>query len=67
MGSIPGSGRYPGGGHHHRLCYSYLESHSQRRLEGYSLWGHRESDMTEATRTCITESLCSISEANPIL
>ena len=25
------------------------ESHGQRRLEGYSLWGHKESDMIEAT------------------
>ena len=24
-------------------------SHGQRSLEGYSPWGHRESDMTEAT------------------
>ena len=47
-GSILGSGRssegrrgtpvfFPGG------------SHGQRSLEGYSPWGHRESDMTEAT------------------
>ena len=26
------------------------ESHGQRSLEGYSPWGHRESDMTEATQ-----------------
>ena len=25
------------------------ESHGQRRLVGYSPWGHKESDMTEAT------------------
>ena len=25
------------------------ESHGQRRLEGYSLWGHKESDMIEVT------------------
>ena len=25
------------------------ESHGQRRLEGYSPWAHKESDMTEAT------------------
>ena len=25
------------------------ESHGQRRLEGYSLKGHKESDTTEAT------------------
>ena len=26
------------------------ESHGQRSLESYSPWGHRESDMTEATQ-----------------
>ena len=25
------------------------ESHGQRSLEGYSPWGHKESDMTEVT------------------
>ena len=25
------------------------ESHGQRSLEGYSLWGHKELDTTEAT------------------
>ena len=25
------------------------ESHEQRSLAGYSPWGHKESDMTEAT------------------
>ena len=25
------------------------ESHGQRSLEGYSPWGHRESDRTEVT------------------
>ena len=25
------------------------ESHGQRSLVGYSLWGHKESDTTEAT------------------
>ena len=25
------------------------ESHGQRSLAGYSLWGHRESDMPEVT------------------
>ena len=25
------------------------ESHRQRSLAGYSLWGHKESDRTEAT------------------
>ena len=27
------------------------ESHEQKRLEGYSSWGHKESDMTEQLST----------------
>ena len=27
------------------------ESHGKRSLVGYSLWGHKESDMTEYART----------------
>ena len=29
------------------LQYSCLENSGQRHLEGYSPWGHKESDMTE--------------------
>ena len=44
----PGFGRSPGGGHGNPHQYSYLESpHGQRSLAGYSLWGRKESDMTE--------------------
>ena len=57
-GSIPGSGRPPGGGSGNPLQYSCLEtpmdrgaSHGQRSLVGYSPWGHKESDMTEYTHT----------------
>ena len=47
-GSIPGLGRRPGGGNGNPLQYSCLENpHGQRSLAGYSLWGHKESDMTE--------------------
>ena len=50
MGSIPGLGRSPGEGNGNPLQYSCLEnSHGQRSLEGYSLWGHKELDTTEAT------------------
>ena len=43
------SGRSPGGGHGNPLQYSCLEnSHGQRSLAGYSPWGPRESDVTEA-------------------
>ena len=45
LGSITGLGRYPGGGHVNPLQYSCQENpHGQRRLVGYSQWGHKESD-----------------------
>ena len=50
VGSIPGSGRSLGGGHGNPLQYSRLENpQRQRSLVGYSPWGHKESDTTEAT------------------
>ena len=37
VGSIPGLGRSPGGGHGNLLQYSHLENpHGQRSLVGYS-------------------------------
>ena len=45
LGSIPGLGRSPGEGNSYPLQYSHLDG--QRRLAGYSPWGHKESDMTE--------------------
>jgi len=48
LGSIPGLGRCPGGGHDIALQNSCLENPCGRRsLAGYSPWGHKESDMTE--------------------
>ena len=42
LGSIPGLGRSPGGGHGNLLQYSCLEnSHEQRSLAGCSPFGHR--------------------------
>jgi len=32
------------------------ESHGQRRLVGYSPWGYKESDMTEATEHACTHA-----------
>ena len=46
LGSIPGLGRSPGG-NGNPLQYSCLENPMDRSLAGYSLWGHKESDMTE--------------------
>ena len=41
MGSIPGSGRPPGGGNGNPFQYSCLEKfHGQRSLVGYSPQGH---------------------------
>ena len=52
LGSIPGLGRSPGGGHGNLLQYSCLENpHGQRSLVGYSSWGHKESDTTERLST----------------
>ena len=48
LGLILGLGRSSGGGHGNPLQYSFLENpHGQRSLVGYSLWGHKESDMTK--------------------
>ena len=50
LGSIPGPGRAPGGGHGNPLQYSCLANpHGQRSLGGYSSYGHRELDTTQAT------------------
>ena len=47
-GLIPGSGRSPGGGHCNPLQHSCLENpRGQRRLTGYSPWGHRKLDRPE--------------------
>ena len=41
-GSIPGSGRCPGGGHGNPIQYSCMENSRQRRLVSYNPWGYRE-------------------------
>ena len=51
-GSIPGSGKYPGGEHGNPLQYSCLENlYGQRSLTGCSSWGRTESDRTERLNT----------------
>ena len=48
VGSIPGSGRSPGGRPWQTTPVLLpKESHGQRILAGYNPWGHRESDTTE--------------------
>ena len=52
LGSIPGLGRFPGGGKDYPLQYSCLENpHGPSSLVGYCPWGHKESDMTERLNT----------------
>ena len=50
MGLIPGSGRPPWRRKWQpTLVFLPGKFHRQRSLVGYSPWGHKESDMTEAT------------------
>ena len=58
-GSIPGSGRSPGGGRGNPLQYSCLENSMDRGASaGYSLWGRKESDTTNTpTLKKITEEV----------
>ena len=50
VGSIPGLGRSPRGGNSNLLQYSCLENPMDREAwQVHSPWGHKESDMTEAT------------------
>ena len=50
LGSIPGLGRFPGGGRGNPLQYSCLENpHEQKNLAGHSPQGRKESDTTEVT------------------
>ena len=58
LGSIPGLGRPPGGGHGNSPQYSCLENpHGHRSLAGYSKWGHKESDMTEQVTKHIIKNI----------
>ena len=50
LGLIPELGRSPGGGHGNPPQHSCLENpHEQRILVGYSPWGRKELDTTEAS------------------
>ena len=61
MGSIPGSGRSPGEGNGSPLQYSRLENPMDRGAVGYSPWGPKESDMTEATQ----QHSCGVQSVSP--
>ena len=55
LGSIPGLGRSPGGGHGNPLQYACLENpHGQRSLADHSSRGPNELDMTERVGTAHT-------------
>ena len=62
LGLILGQGRSPGGGGRQptRVVLSG-ESHGQRSLVSYNLWGHKKSDTTEATEhayVCVCVCVC---------
>ena len=57
VGSIPGSGRFPGGGNGNPLQYSCLENFMDRRAWRATVHeGNKESDMTEHTH--MWQALC---------
>ena len=49
LGSVPGSGRSPGGGHGNPLQYSCLENPMDRGAPWATVHRVAESDMTEVT------------------
>ena len=59
LGSIPGLGRSPGGGHGNPLQYSCLENpHGQRSMVGYSPWGLKRVRQDCATKHSIEHWGC---------
>ena len=50
-GSILGLERSPGGGKIPSPVFLLEKFHEQRRLVGYSIWGRKESNMTERLST----------------
>ena len=54
---ILGSGRSPGEGHGNPLQYSCLENSTHRGgWQGYSSWGHEESDTTEQLTLSLSQT-----------
>ena len=54
-GSIPGSGRSPGGGHSSPLQYSCWKIPWTEEPGGYSPQGRKEADTTEVTEDALTQ------------
>ena len=51
--SVSGSGRSPGGRKDNPFQYSCLENSMEKRsLAGYSLWGHKESELADTDQWC---------------
>ena len=67
LGSTPGLGGSPGGGHGNPLQYSSLENpHRQRSLMGYSPWGSKELNTTEQLNiTQLTHNVIQVSGVQP--
>ena len=57
LGSISGTGRYPGGGHRNPLQYSCLENPMDRGAWWATVRGVEDSDAAEATQQSLTEEL----------
>ena len=53
LGSVPGSGRSPGGGNGNPLQYPYLENPTDRGAWWATVHGVTELDMTKCTHTAI--------------
>ena len=56
VGSVPGSGRFPGGGNGNLLPYSCLENSMDREknsMASYIPWGCKESNSTGHTHTFV--------------
>ena len=63
LGSVPGLGRSPEGGHGNPLQYTCLENpHGQKTLVGYSPWDRKESDMTKQLSTPHSTVVCNNKE-----
>ena len=67
LGSIPGSGRFPGEGSEPTPVLLPGEFYGQRSLAGYSPWGHKELDMTEQLHFHFSLSCVGEGNGSPLL
>ena len=67
-GSVPGLGRSSSGGNRSSLQCSRLENPMDRGAWCTTVpWGHRESDMTEATYYALIEDTDHLCSSDPVL